>query len=72
LLADVVKYKGLFFSNGYANYEKCLNKELRPIPEVDGLTALRDDSQAMLDKPIIYRDIPTVDQIAERLQKIKT
>jgi hypothetical protein len=71
LLADVVKYKSLFFNSGYANYDKCLNKELRLIPDVDSLTALRDDYQVMLDKAMIHGDIPAFDQIVERLQKLE-
>lgn len=71
LLADVVKYKKRFFPYSYANYEKCLSKELRLIPDTDGLTALRDDYQVMLDNAMIYGDIPTFDQIVERLQKLE-
>ena len=71
LLADVVKYKTLFFNSSYANYDKCLNKELRLIPDSDGLTSLRDDYQVMLDKLMIYGEIPTFDQIVERLQKLE-
>lgn len=71
LLADVLKYKSFFFNNRYANYDKCLKKELRLIPDGDGLSALRDDYQIMLDKAMIYGDIPTFDQIVERLQKLE-
>lgn len=72
LLEDVVKYKTLLYNSGYANYDKCLDGNLRLIPDKQGLLALKDDYGKMQEKAMLYGEIPTFEEIIERLSTLET
>jgi hypothetical protein len=72
LLQDVVKYKTLFFNSTYAHYDECLRGELRLLPDAPVLSALETDYKAMLAKSMIYGEIPSFEQIVNRLKQLET
>jgi hypothetical protein len=52
LLADVVKHKKVFYNTGYANYDACLARQLRLLPDEAVLAALRaGHPTARADRP---------------------
>lgn len=71
LLADVVKYKKVFYTSEYANYDKCLNGEFHLLPEGVALTALRTDYEIMVGQAMIYGDAPGFEEIVDRLRRLE-
>ncbi|KXW56431.1 nucleotidyl transferase AbiEii/AbiGii toxin family protein [Ferrovum sp. PN-J185] len=72
LLADVLKYKKVFYNAGYANYDACLNGQLKLIPEETILVALRYDFQRMIDAGMFIGTWPIFDTIIDRLRILET
>lgn len=68
LLADVIKYKSVFYTSDYANYDKCLNNEFHLIPDGDALAALRTDYEIMVSQAMIYGEAPGFGEIVDRLR----
>lgn len=68
LLVDVIKYKNVFYTSDYANYNKCLNKEFHLIPDGDALAALKADYEIMVDQAMIYSEAPSFGEIVDRLR----
>jgi len=71
LLEDVVKHKKVFYNASYANYDACLNGQLRLIPENTVLAALRDDFQRMIGAGMFIGEPPTFDVIVDRLRSLE-
>ncbi len=71
LLKDVITFKKAFFNASYANYEDCLNKQFRLIPDASNLTGLEKDYHAMIDSGMFYKTPPKFDDIIETLKKLE-
>jgi hypothetical protein len=71
LLADVVKHKKVFYNTSYANYDACLARQLRLLPNEAALTALRADFQRMIDAGMFIGEAPAFDGIVERLRALE-
>lgn len=71
LLADVVKHKKVFYNTGYANYDACLSRQLRLLPDDVVLAALRADFQRMIDAGMFIGEAPAFDAIVERLRTLE-
>lgn len=54
LLADVIKYKKLFYDASYANYDDCLASALKLLPGSAFIDALEKDFQQMLEAGMFY------------------
>jgi hypothetical protein len=72
LLADVVKHKKAFYNASYANYDACLARQLRLVPEDTALAALRDDFQRMISAGMFIGEPPAFNNIIDRLHKLET
>ncbi len=71
LLADVVKHKKVFYNASYANYDACLNGQLRLLPDEKVLNALRDDFQLMIDAGMFIGERPSFSIIIDRLRVLE-
>jgi hypothetical protein len=71
LLADVVKHKKVFYHTGYANYDACLNGQLRLIPEASGLSALEEDFRQMIEAGMFIGPPPAFEVVIARLRTLE-
>jgi len=62
LLADVIRYKKLFYNAAYANYDDCLAASLKLVPGNVFIEALGQDFQQMIDAGMFY-GTPSFDEI---------
>ena len=72
LLADVVKHKKAFFHNSYANYDACLSRGLRLVPDESVLAELSTDFEAMCASGMFYGKPPSFNNIIDRLRGLET
>jgi hypothetical protein len=70
LLKDVIKYKKCFFRSGYANYDACLTKNFKLIPNKTVLDELEKDYRNMRD--MIYGDAADFSTIMKSLTELET
>jgi len=56
LLEDVVKLKSVFFNSGYANYDNCLTRSFKLVPDKASLDQLALDYKNMISSEMMYRD----------------
>ena len=71
LLADVVKFKKVFYRAGYANYDACGTGELRLVPDPAMQAGLRADFEQMLGSGMFEGHPPVFDEIMERLLQLE-
>ena len=71
LLEDVVRHKTVFFHAGYANYDQCLDRRLRLVPDDDQLAGLRTDYDAMRAAAIVAADAPEFDAMIEEIHTLE-
>lgn len=67
LLKDVVKHKKCFYRAGYSNYDACLEKSFKLIPNKTVIAELEKDYRNM-----IYDDAPTFDDIITWLSELES
>jgi len=70
LLKDVIKHKKCFFRSGFANYDACLEKRFKLVPEKTILEELEKDYRNMRD--MVYGDAPTFKDIIDSLRSLET
>ncbi|MEE8058490.1 MAG: nucleotidyl transferase AbiEii/AbiGii toxin family protein [Pseudomonadales bacterium] len=70
LLKDVVKYKKCFYRSGFANYDACLTKNFKLIPEQSMLDELEKDYRGM--QTMIDGDVPIFNAIIQSLSELET
>ena len=71
LLKDVVKNKKTFYRAPYAEYDKCLNKQMQIVPSGQTFESLRVDYEVMKQESMLYGEVPTFEAIMERLRKLE-
>jgi hypothetical protein len=71
LLADVIKFKNLFYYSKKYDYEACNTGGLKLIPSDENLKSLEEDYERMLDGNMIYGSIPKFSDIIVRLGKLE-
>jgi len=71
LLADVVKFKKVFYRAGYADYDACGAGGLRLVPDAAMLAALRADFEQMVGSGMFEGQPPVFDQIVDRLRVLE-
>lgn len=71
LLEDVVRHKKVFFKAGYANYDACLESELQLLPQDETLDGLRADYEKMIGAGMMYKTVPTFDEIVASTQRLQ-
>ena len=72
LLMDVVRHKKVFFHAGNANYDRCLDGQLRLVPDDDQLPALQSDYDAMRGARIVGDGAPKFNALIERIRSLET
>jgi len=71
LLADVVKHKEVFFPASYANYQACLHRGFRLIPDEPLRSALSADFRKMIDSGMFFGDKPDFARIIATLSDLE-
>ena len=71
LLADVIKYKKLFYNSSFANYDACLNSALKLVPNAHLRDTLEQDFKQMLDSNMFYGKQMTFSKIIETVQLLE-
>lgn len=71
LLNDVVKHKKLFFDASYANYDACLTRNFRLVPDEPFLTGLEHDYSQMESSGMFDEPPPSFDEIVEVLRHME-
>lgn len=71
LLRDVIKYQKIFYYSGYANYDKCLNKQFQLVPNDSEIVALEQDFKAMVAERMFGDKQPVFDEIIARIQTLE-
>ena len=71
LLVDVVRLKKVFFHAGNANYDRCLDGQLRLVPDDDQLPALQSDYDAMRSARIVGDGAPEFEALIERIRLLE-
>jgi hypothetical protein len=70
LLADVIKYKKLFYNASYAKYDDCLTASLKLVPAPALAEALKIDFKEMVDAGMFYGS-PSFDQILADMTELE-
>ena len=62
----------MFFHDGNAHYDQCLDGRLRLVPDDDQLPALQSDYAAMRRARFVRDDAPQFDQLMAAIATIET
>ena len=65
----VIKFKQKFYRDNWANYDECLNKNFKLIPDQSRFEELKKDYNSMIE--MFYGKIPTFNEIITRLSKME-
>ena len=71
ILADVVKYKKVFFNSSYANYDDCLSGKLKLLPKNEMRNQLQSDYEQMISSKMMYQEPPPFSDIIDAIEKIE-
>ncbi len=72
LFEEVVRHKKAFFHTGYANYDECLNGQLKLLPETDTLEGLRADYEKMVRAGMMYSTPPGFEEIVDSIRDLES
>jgi hypothetical protein len=67
MLENVVNHKKIFFNSSHANYDACLNKKIKLIPENYLLNQLELDFNEMKKAKMFYGEQPSFQEILNKL-----
>lgn len=71
LLHEVIEHKKIFFNSGYANYDSCLNGNIKLLPTDDSLKQLKHDYNNMLASNLMYQTPPSFEKIVEEIKELE-
>jgi len=71
LFEEVVRHKQVFFNASHANYEACLEGQLRLLPEAGILGALQADYEEMIRAGMMYQQPPSFDAIVDSIRRLE-
>ncbi len=71
LFEDVICHKKIFFNTGYANYDECLQNNLKLLPDNDSLSRLKADYENMISSGMVYSSSPNFDELIESIRIIE-
>ncbi len=71
LLADVVRFKKVFYRAGYASYDACTSGGLRLVPAGPMLASVREDFAQMVASGMFEGEPPVFDELIERLRRLE-
>ena len=71
LFEDVISHKKVFFNASYANYDACLQGQLKLLPVDDTIDGLRVDYENMVNAGMMYQQPPKFEQILDNIREIE-
>jgi hypothetical protein len=71
LLADVVRFKKVFYRAGYASYDACTSGGHRLVPARPMLASVREDFAQMVASGMFEGEPPVFGEIIERLGRLE-
>jgi len=71
LFEDVVRHKAVFFNTAYANYDACLDGNLKLLPDGASRTMLQADYEKMVSAGMLYGESPAFEDIVKSVQEIQ-
>jgi hypothetical protein len=71
LLSNVVALKGVFYRSGFANYQACVDRRFRLLPDDNLLTVLAADYTAMVNQGMFLTDPPKFEDIVKRISDLE-
>jgi hypothetical protein len=71
LLEDVVLHKKAFYRAGYANYDHCLDGQLRLVPNADEINSLKADFNIMQNVGMFSGNPGSFDDLIEDIRKLE-
>lgn len=71
LLEDVILHKKAFFNASYANYDHCLAKKFRLVPEKNQINNLKSDFAKMQKSGMLSESPVSFDKLIEIIQKLE-
>lgn len=71
LLADVVRFKSVYYRNTHASYEDCIDGRLRLTPDPAMAVGLRSDFEQMVASGMFEGQPPLFEDIMARLQRLE-
>lgn len=72
LFEEVVRHKKVFFHTSYADYNACLEGQLKLLPEPGTLKGLRGDYEKMVGAGMMYSAPPSFDEIVESIRSLES
>ena len=66
-----MRHKSVFFHAGYANYDHCLDRRLRLVPDDDQVGGLRSDYEAMRNGGMLGDRAMEFDVLMERIGRLE-
>jgi hypothetical protein len=72
LLGNVVALKGIFYKSGFANYQACVDRQFRLLPDDDFLAMLAADYAAMVNQGMFFAEPPKFEDIIKRITELQT
>lgn len=72
LFEEVVRHKKVFFHTGYANYDACLDGQLKLLPETGTLESLRADYEKMVGAGMMYSAPPSFEEIVDSIRNLES
>lgn len=70
LMEDVVRHKKIFVNSSYANYDACLNGNLRLVPDADDMLGLKVDYRKMTSAGMLNAEVPDFDSMIEHVREV--
>lgn len=71
LLMDVIKYKKIFFSTNYAQYDLCLQGKFKFFPDKSHIMSLHSDYNQMIQAGMFSQTPLSFEQIVTLLKKLQ-
>lgn len=71
ILEDVVMHKKAFFRASYANYDDCLNKKFKLVPNENAISNLKIDYEAMQNAGMFSENPPSFYQLIMDIKKLE-
>lgn len=72
-LKEYVKtYAKVFFNASYANYDACLENQLKLLPENGNIRELQADYEKMVDAGMMYKTPPDFAEITDAIRQIES
>lgn len=72
LFEDVIRHKKIFFNTQYANYDDCLSRSIKLLPDKETISGLEADYKKMVSAGMMYQEPPLFSEIIEAISQLET